>query len=83
MRKLFVIIALAGGAALAQTQPLPEPNPPMVPSVKPPAGPASRAARHEDLARERALRTAEKAEDRADAQRRQAESDSKLRAVQR
>lgn len=72
MRLLFLILALAGGAAVAQTPPLPEPNPPMVPAVRPPLGPASRAARHEDHARERALRTAERAEDRSDAERKRA-----------
>ena len=83
MRMYFVVLALAGSAALAQTQPLPEPTPPMVPAVRPPVGAASRAARHEDFARERALRTAEKAEDRADAQQKEKDSARKERAMQR
>lgn len=83
MRMFFLTLALAGGAAVAQTQPLPEPNPPMVPAVRPPLGAASRASRHEDVARERALRTAEKAEDRADAERKREETARKLRRTQR
>ncbi len=83
MRKPFLILALAGGAAVAQTQPLPEPSPPMVPAVKPPLGAASRAARHEEFARERALRAAEKAEDRADAAGKQQEAARRLRRVER
>jgi hypothetical protein len=83
MRNFLLILALAGGAAMAQTQPLPEPSPPMVPAVRPPLGAASRAGRHEDVARERALRAAEKAEDRADAQRKQIENARKLRRMER
>lgn len=83
MRMLFLILALAGGAAVAQTQPLPEPNPPMVPAVRPPLGAASRAARHEDYARERSLRMAERVEDRADADRKREESARKLRRTER
>jgi hypothetical protein len=83
MRMLFMILALAGGAAVAQTQPLPEPTPPMVPAVRPPVGPASRASRHEDFARERALRAAEKAEDRANAQQRQKDSERRTRRGER
>ena len=72
MRMPFLILALAGGAAAAQIPPpVAEPSPPMVLAVRPPLGPASRAGRHEDVARERALRSAEKAEDRADAAHRQ------------
>ena len=72
MRMPFLILALASGAAAAQIPPpVAEPSPPMVPAIRPPLGPASRASRHEDVARERALRSAEKAEDRADAADRQ------------
>ena len=81
MRMLFLILAFAGGAAVAQIQPLPEPNPPMVPTIRPPQGGASRAPRHEDLARDRSLRMVEKAEDRADADSKQKESARKLRRV--
>jgi hypothetical protein len=83
MRKLFLILALAGGAAVAQTQPLPEPAPPMVPAVRLPLGAASRAARHEDFARERALRAAEKVEDRADAEQKRKDNAGKLRRMER
>ena len=83
MRMLFLILALAGGAAGAQTQPLPESTPPLVPAVRPPMGAASRATRHEDFARERTLRSAEKAEDRADAQQREKQSARKDRTMQR
>ncbi len=83
MRLLFLTLTLAGGAAVAQTQPLPEPSPPMVPAVRPPLGAASRAARHEDFARERALRAAERAEDRADAERKQKGAARKLRRIER
>ena len=83
MRKLFMIFALASGAVMAQTQPSAEPSPPMVPVIRPPLGAASRAGRHEDLARERALRTTEKAEDRADAERKEKESARKLRRTER
>lgn len=83
MRKLFLILALASGAAVAQIQLLPEPSPPMVPAVKPPLGAASRAARHEDFARERALRAAEKAEDRADAAGKRQEDARRLRRMER
>ena len=83
MRMFFLTLALAGGAAVAQTQPLPEPNPPMVPTIRPPLGAASRASRHEDYARERALRSAEKAEDRADSERRQRDNARKLRHSER
>ena len=83
MRKLFLILAVVSGAAMAQTQPLPEPSPPMVPVVRPPLGAASRAGRHEDLARERVQRTVEKAEDRADAERKEKDSARKLRRTER
>ena len=83
MRKLFTILVLAGGAAMAQTQPPAEPSPPMVPVLRPPLGAASRAGRHEDLARERVLRSTEKAEDRADAERKEKESARKLRRTER
>lgn len=81
MRLLFLFLAFVGGAAVAQTQPLPEPNPPMVPTIRPPQGAASRARRHEDLAHERSLRTVEKAEDRVNAESKQKESAQKLRRV--
>lgn len=83
MRKLVLILALASGAVVAQIQLLPEPAPPMVPAVKPPLGAASRAARHEDFARERALRAAEKAEDRADAAGKHKEDARRLRRMER
>jgi hypothetical protein len=83
MRKPFLILALAGGAAVAQTQPPPEPSPPMVPAIRPPLGAASRAARHEDFARERALRVAEKAEDRADAEQKEKDNARKLGRIER
>ena len=83
MRKLFLILVLAGGAAMAQTQPPAEPSPPMVPAVRPPLGAASRAARHEDFSRERVLRTAEKAEDLADAEKKEKENARKLRRIER
>jgi len=53
----------------------------MVPAVRPPLGPASRASRHEDFARERALRNAEKAEDRADTARRQKDAERRARGT--
>ena len=82
MRMLFLIIALAGGAAAAQVPPpVAEPSPPMVPAVRPPIGAASRAARHEDFARERALRASEKAEDRADAQAKERDGARKMRGA--
>ena len=81
MRMSLLILALAGSAAVAQTQPLPEPKPPMVPTIRPPQGAASRAPRYEDLARERSMRTVEKAEDRADAESKQKEANQKLRRV--
>ena len=84
MRTLFLTLALAGGAAVAQIQPsVAEPSPPMVPTVRPPTGAASRAARHEDFARERTMRTAEKAEDRAETEARLRESSRKLRRTER
>lgn len=68
MRKFFLILAAASGAALAQTPPPPpEYSVPMVPAVRPPLGAASRAARHELLARERQQRIEEKAEDLSEA----------------
>lgn len=73
MRKMFLILAAVGGAALAQIPPLPEPSPPMVPTIRPPLGAASRASRHEDVAREREQRLQEKAEDRADAEKKRKE----------
>jgi hypothetical protein len=84
MRALFLILALSGGAAVAQIPPaVAEPSPPMVPAVRPPLGAASRAARHEDFARERALRTAERAEDRADSDRKQQDSGRRQRRTDR
>lgn len=70
MRTLLLILTLSGGAAMAQTQPPPEPSPPMVPVARPPLGAASRAMRHELYAHEREQRIEEKAEDRADAEKR-------------
>lgn len=69
MRKLFLIAALVvlSSTASAQTPAAAEPAPPMVPSVKPALGPASRAMRHEIVSRDRVQRVEEKAEDRADA----------------
>ena len=69
MRKLFLIAALVvlSSTASAQT-PAVESGPPMVPSVKPALGPASRAMRHEIVSRDRVQRVEEKAEDRADAE---------------
>ena len=81
MRMFLLILALAGTAAVAQNQPPSQPNPPMVPTIRPPQGAASRAPRHEDLARERSLRTVEKAEDRVDAESKQKEAAQKLRRV--
>ena len=70
MRKLLLIVALVllGSTAWAQTPSAPEPAPPMVPTAKPALGPASRAMRHEIFARDRVQRVEEKAEDRADAE---------------
>lgn len=80
MRMFFVILALAGGAAVAQIPPtVAEPSPPMVPAVRPPQGAASRAPRHEDVARERALRNSEKAEDRTDSAQKQKDAERRLR----
>jgi hypothetical protein len=79
MRKLFLILAVAGGPALAQAPAVPEPAPPMVPAVRPPLGAASRAMRHELFARERELRAQEKAEDRADAEVKRKASDGPFR----
>ena len=82
MRMPILILALVGGAAAAQIPPpVAEPSPPMVPAVRPPLGPASRASRHEDFARERALRNAEKAEDRADTARRQKDAERRARGT--
>ena len=69
MRKPILILALTlmGGTAAAQTPAATEPSPPMVPAVKPALGPASRALRHEIVSRDRVQRVEEKAEDRADA----------------
>ena len=84
MRTLFLILTIGCGAAMAQSTPsVPEPSPPMVPTVRPPTGAASRAARHEDFARERTMRSAEKAEDRADIESRQRDSARKLRRTER
>jgi hypothetical protein len=79
MPKLFLILALAGGSALAQTTPPPEPNPPMVPTIRPALGAASRASRHELVAREREERLVEKAEDRADAEQKRKDSQRALK----
>lgn len=69
MCKPFLILALVlvGGTASAQTPAAAEPSPPMVPAVKPALGAASRAMRHEIVSRDRVQRVEEKAEDRADA----------------
>ena len=82
MRKRFLILALWAGAAMAQTQPAPPPVP-MVPTIRPPLGAASRASRHEMVAREREQRVEEKAEDRADAEKKRRESERALRRVDR
>ena len=69
MRKLLLIVALAvlGSTALAQIPSAPEPAPPMLPAVKP-AIPSSRAMRHEIVSRDLVQWVEEKAEDRADAE---------------
>ena len=70
MRKPILILALVlvGGTASAQAPAAAEPSPPMVPAVKPALGAASRAMRHEIVSRDRVQRVEEKAEDRADAE---------------
>ena len=87
MRKLFLILALAAGAAIAQTQPPAAPAPavptPMVPTMKPPLGAASRASRHEMFAREREQRLEEKTEDRAEADRKRKTSERALQRTDR
>ena len=86
MRKLFLTLALAAGAAIAQTPPPVPPPPvpvPMVPTIKPPLGAASRASRHETVAREREQRLEEKAEDRADASKKRTASERTLRRTER
>ncbi|MDB5945607.1 MAG: hypothetical protein JWQ33_633 [Ramlibacter sp.] len=84
MRMPFVILALAGAAvAMAQTPPRAEPAVPMVPTITPPLGAASRASRHELFARERERRVEEKAEDRADAQQKRKASERALRRMER
>jgi hypothetical protein len=83
MRTLLLILTLSGGAAMAQTQPAPEPSPPMVPVVRPPLGAASRAMRHELYAHEREQRRQEQAEDRAEAQQRRQADERALRRSQR
>ena len=72
MRKPFLILALVlvGSTASAQAPAAVEPAPPMVPAVRPALGAASRAMRHEIVSRDRVQRVEEKAEDRADAQKR-------------
>ena len=84
MRIPFVIFALVGAAA-AMAQPLArvEPAPPMVPTMTPPLGAASRASRHELFSREREQRIEEKAEDRADAQHKREAAERGLRRVER
>ena len=69
MRKPFLIAALVvlSSTAWAQT-PAVESGPPMVPTAKQALGPASRAMRHEIFSRDRVQRVEEKAEDRADAE---------------
>ena len=87
MRKLFLILALAAGAAIAQTQPPAAPAPavqtPMVPTIKPPLGASSRASRHESFAREREQRIEEKTEDRAEADKKRKTSERALRQTDR
>ena len=83
MRTLLLIITLCGAAAMAQTQPPPEPFPPMVPVARPPLGAASRAMRHELYAQEREQRIEEKAEDRADAEKRRKSYERALRRTRR
>ena len=83
MRKQFLILALAGGSALAQVAPPAQPPTPMVPTVTSPVGAASRAGRHELFARDREQRIEEKAEDRADAEKKRRASERALRRVER
>lgn len=83
MRKQLLILTLAGGAALAQVAPPAQPSTPMVPIITPPVGAASRAGRHELFARERGQRIEEKAEDRADAEKKRKASERALRRVER
>jgi hypothetical protein len=82
MRMRFLILALWAGAAMAQNQPAQAPVP-MVPAITPPLGAASRASRHETVAREREQRVEEKAEDRADAEKKRRESERSVRRVDR
>ena len=83
MRTQFLILALASGAALAQVAPPAQPPTPMVPTLTPPVATASRAGRHELFAREREQRIEEKAEDRADAEKKRVASERALRRVER
>lgn len=83
MRTLLLILTLSGAAAVAQTQPPSEPFPPMVPVARPPLGAASRAMRHELYAQEREQRIEEKAEDRADAEKRHKSYERALRRTRR
>lgn len=83
MRKLLLILSTLTGTALAQIPPPPQPDVPMVPAVRPPLGAASRAMRHELVARERQQRLEEKTEDRADAEQHRKDDSRKLRRVER
>ena len=83
MRKLLLTLATLAGPVLAQTSPMPQPEVPMVPAVRPPLGAASRAMRHEVLARERQLRLEEKAEDRTDAEQKSKDDRRKVKRVER
>ena len=55
----------------------------MVPAVRPALGPASRAMRHEMVAHDREQRIEEKAEDRADAEKRRKDRERALARSQR
>jgi hypothetical protein len=83
MRTLLLILTLASGAVMAQTQAPPEPSPPMVPVVRPALGAASRAMRQELYAHDRQQRIEEKAEDRADAELRRRAYERAVRRSQR
>jgi hypothetical protein len=82
MRKLLLILASLAGTVLAQT-PMPQPEVPMVPAVRPPLRAASRAMRHEVLAHEQRLRLEEKAEDRADAEQNSKDERRKFGCIER
>lgn len=83
MRELFLMLVLGASTVLAQTAPAPQPSAPMTPTVRPPQGPASRAARHELFAREREQRLEERAEDRADAEKKRKDAARALKRMER